>query len=161
MMKRIHLAILLILAFGLAPMAPVSTGWVCPDGTACVSDSQGYRCASDGCSEHVSTEGCCVDGEGSRCQHGDYPAAIAPVGAAAAVGAAGHCRFSISGPAELAAVRVAAATFQLPAPDGLIRREHLSLPPPPATRSGLTDPTPGHRPPRLNPTGPSRAPPTA
>lgn len=141
-------------------MAPVSAAWSCPDGTACVTDDRGYRCAMESCGDHEDAAGCCAEAAGPRCQHGDHPG-IVPADAGLSLGTADHCRFTITATSDVAAFRVAAATYQLLAPDGLAPQVGLQRPLSAATLIlWAADPT-GYRPPLLTAAGPSRAPPVA
>lgn len=160
-MRRLPVAIFLILALVLAPVAPLSAGWSCPDGTACVAEDQGYRCAKDGCDVQMDAAGCCAEAAGPRCHHGDFPGVAAPASAALSIGAADHCRFTVTTSSDVAAFRVAAATYQLLAPDGLPPQAGLQFPLPTVTRFLRVADTTGYRPPLLTSTGPSRAPPAA
>lgn len=160
-MRPFPVAILLILTLVLAPLAPVSAAWFCPDGTACVADDQGYRCAKDTCGSHKGAAGCCAEEAGPRCQHGDHSGMAAPASVTLAIGAADHCRFTLTTADDVAAFRVAAATYQLLAPDGLVPQGSLQLPVSTATRILWAADTTGYSPPILASTGPSRAPPVA
>jgi hypothetical protein len=86
---------------------------------------------------------------------------MAPANALLAIGAADHCRFTITATEDVAAFRVAAATYQLLAPDGLVPQIGLQLPLSTAALIRWIADTAGYSPPTLTSTGPSRAPPVA
>jgi hypothetical protein len=156
-MPRLPAPIFWILALAIAlPVRAVSAAWSCPDGTPCVTDGHGYRCASDPCG----AGSCCDELSGPRCRHGAIPGMAPPSAAGVSLSSPAHCRFAVTASPDAAAIRKATATYQLPAPDGLVPETGIQLPAAPAVLVRRAD-TFGYSPPLLLPAGPSRAPPTA
>src|SRR2546423_1682020 len=92
-MRRLRIALLLILALLLAPFAPVQASWSCPNGTACVADGgQGYHCANERCGAHT----CCMSGHVRHCHHGAVPEVKKPGSGGACVEDADQCRYTQS-----------------------------------------------------------------
>ena len=155
---RLPLVLLLILALFTSPLAPARAEWSCPDGTPCVaSGKQVFESAGGQCR----IRSCCETPHARRCDHGAWPGLAVLAPSESQFQSPDHCRFHQSDPPQLTAthdhsqsLRVADSQiallptrFQLP--QGVVSHTHW-----------LVDHC-GDRPPPLQLTGPSRAPPLA
>ena len=156
--KRPRLALLLVIAFFLALLAPERASWSCPDGTPCVHDrAHGFVCASKQCSGAAS---CCV-AKTVLCKHGARPGLAPSQSRRAGVETPDTCRYTVTRPPTLTALAQQPAKLLALAPAVLPAVPVLTFSLPPSMPAWLTEYTLGYRPPPLLPLGPSRAPPTA
>jgi hypothetical protein len=156
--RRPRLALLLILAFLAALLAPVRVSWSCPDGTTCVAErGERYVCAGGQCRSHAS---CCIVEQPCVCKHGALPGAR-PGSKRLRIEGPDHCRFNVSARVQLRSAAQQVATFLAPDFDLLAPSPPLSVPRPWGSPVWRDRHGPGFHPPPLLPAGPSRAPPTA
>jgi hypothetical protein len=155
MKRNSRLPLVLALAFLASIFAPLRMGWACPDGTPCVANhSEHFECASNVC---ASAKSCCEREHPVACKHGAFPAPSSDH--RTSVQTPDHCRFNISTPPHLAAV-VSSSSLHAPVADALPVRINLELPQPVIVPAWRSEYTLGYRPPPLERTGPTRAPPT-
>ena len=157
--RRSKLAILLVIAFLLALLAPVQAGWACPDGTPCVADrDHGFVCASEQCRSHPS---CCEVEKPQLCRHGALPTVSDPASTRPVIQSPEHCRFNVTAKPDLKAQAAQTETLLWFSFDVLPALVAVELTAPVGTPTWLAEDALGYRPPPLLSTGPSRAPPTA
>jgi hypothetical protein len=157
--RRTKIAILLVIVFLLALLAPVQAGWACPDGTPCVADrDHGFACASDQCRSHAS---CCEVEKPQLCRHGTLPEVSDPVSTRPAIQGPDHCRFSVTAKPDLKAAAEQTGKLISFSVDLLPTPAAVELTVPAASPIWQSEYTLGYRPPPSLSTGPSRAPPVA
>lgn len=156
-MRRLPIAILLILALVLGPLAPVQAGWACPDGTPCVADQQqGFRCAGGECS----APSCCLSKETQRCHHGALPGVAAHSKRSNGIQGTDHCQYTQADRPILSALQDGSRVHLTVTVDLAFTPGGVQIPNGVVSSAAWIEDAYGYRPPPLLSTGPARAPPS-
>lgn len=157
-MRRFHIALLLVAALLLGPLAPAMAYWSCADGTPCAV----IRVAGAGIEYQRPADPkggtCCVISRPVACRHGVGPATGSP---RTSLDAPDHCFFTVHAAASQAELRKSALLTQLlqVEPSLFSPTVRFAF----ADAEPLTAPrtSPSLRPSCPRPAGPARAPPAS